>query len=236
MKTPRKSRNRASTSAAAVIVAAAAVNADLAAASDLVAAIGPPPDAPTVPAAPPAPLRVSVGTAAHVDPSNVPPCLQFNGGTINGIGTPKRRDPLTVVPVALTADDAPTLYARAALLLAAASGASVNAPDRIGASPLDRMQFLARAAERCIYAADRVRPGTRPVRSFSGGFNGTDATRIRIAYLSCVADLPLLADLTEPIPSADVCDPLIVAHLAARPTTTRPDGGYFAVNVGTIDR
>jgi hypothetical protein len=206
--------------------------ADLDVAADVVAAIGPPPDAtPAVPA----PLRCSVGTAAHVDTLNVPAVLSYLGRPFNGIGTPLRRDSAFVVSaesVVLTPDDAPLLYARAAALLASAASASVNAPNRIGASPLDRMQFLARAAERLIYTADRARSGTRPVRAFNGGYNGTHATRIRIHSMQSIADLPLASD----VPAADVCDPLIVAHLAERKTATRPDGGYFSGNVGTIDR
>lgn len=209
------------------------VASDIDVASDTVAAIGAPPDAPT---AVPARLRTAVGNAAHVSLSDVHPALTFNGILLNGYpAAPRVRDPLCVAPLLapLTAADAPALYARAAMLVASASvAASVNAPNRIGASPLDRMQFLARAAERCIYAADRARDGKRPVRAFSGGFNGTDPTRMRLASLAACADLPTV---TDTIP-ADACDAAIVAYLAERKTATRPNGGYFARNVGTIDR
>jgi hypothetical protein len=180
----------------------------------------------------PAPLRTSVGNGAHVDvdPSALHPALVILGAVINGIGTTSTRDAATVTPVTVTASDCLALYRRARTLLDAA--ATVNAPNRIGASPLDRLMFLTRAAERLIFTADRYMPGVRCTRAFSGGYNGTTAAKIRHAsVLSAVSSIA--ADATVP---ADACDPLIVAYLAAKKTVSRPDGGYFSVNVGTIDR
>lgn len=239
-----RSKLNARTIAAAIAENVAFDVAAAAAAADIVSAIGNAPDSPpATESAVPAPLRCAVGNAAHVNLADVHAVLRYNETLLNGHpAAPRPRDALTVVPMpsALTADDAPLLYARAATLLTVAASASVNAPNRIGASPLDRMQFLARAAERCIYAADRHVVGTRPVRAFSGGFNGTEPTRMRIASLAAVLNtLPSnpFADVPHAsLPTADICDAPVVAYLAARKTATRPDGGYFARNVGTIDR
>lgn len=193
----------------------------------------------------PAPVRIAVGNGSHVNPNDLHPLLTYGGFPLNGLrandgsAAPTSRDAATgtvenrrTERSALTVSDAPALLARAATLIAAT--ATRNAALRVGASPLDRLMFLCRAAERLIYTADRIGAvnGKRPVRAFSGGFNNTESVLTRIASVR--------AALSNVAPDgsldASECDAAIVAYLAQRVTATRTTPGYFANNVGTRDR
>lgn len=192
----------------------------------------------------PAPVRIAVGNGSHVNP-NLHPLLTFGGYPLNGLrasdgsAAPTSRDAATATVenrrterAALTPADAPLLLARAATLIAAT--ATRNAEPRTGASPLDRLMFLCRAAERCIYTADRIGAvnGKRPVRAFSGAYNNTDAVLLRIASVRSALETVTPDGMLD----ASKCDDAIVAYLAARVTATRTAPGYFAHNIGTRNR
>lgn len=193
----------------------------------------------------PAPVRIAVGNGSHVNPNDLHPLLTFGGYPLNGLrandgsAAPTSRDAATgtienrrTERAALTASDAPALLARAATLIAAT--ATRNAALRVGASPLDRLMFLCRAAERCIYTADRIGAvnGKRPVRAFSGGFNNTESVLTRISSVRAALD----GVAPDGALDASKCDDAIVAYLAQRVTATRTTPGYFARNIGTRDR
>lgn len=151
------------------------------------------------------PLRVG-GPSALVPRVAAASLFTFRGILLNGTPSPKPADALTLAPVTLAATDAPALYALARMLLRSA-GASVGdgpsiprdathdairdylanrstetrtagyfAANRI--SPLDEMHYLTRAAERAVYAADRLsnRSGKR---AFCGGYRSSDDTAAR---------------------------------------------------------
>lgn len=133
---------------------------------------------------------------------------------------------LVIAPLALTSDDARDLMRRASTLLRSA-GATTDAygdspapadADALAVaylasratttrpvgyfaenrvSDLDRVSYLTRAAERCVYAADRVTSGKTPARNFSGGYNGRLSTEIRRDSVAHV----VRAYLAPPAPS-----------------------------------